>query len=469
MKILVFAGLLQLASVEAQEGGHQDTGGGDVGVGSNDNALNPAASISPEPPSPESLASMTPAAIAAAGEEWVRSLGSGVLRSLSAQQLKALTPAQITALLPSQINQLKPEQISELPSELIGRLTGDQIAELTPVQVAALTSQQMPAISPSLMDRLAPETVQALSIEAVGALTEEQARALQPHQFTALSREKRAALPAVVQKEHRVRTDRFAIRPGIRFIGDAYSQLVESASAQGAFGGGVEVEAIAPHAIRTALLVRKGTQPSTLTEREDFGQALLNPQTESFFFGGEVAWWPQRAQIHRTMLGIQGHLHVAQTTWEVELAPADEEANLPERLFAVDTRVFSSAVAANVRYAASEGQNYVEVLTYLGVGLRWLSLDGDVDARLRELSAMDARIEDKTFLQQAIRDDRMRYWSVEMGAAIRVNSIVISASLPFIQGDIQGLSGWRFIPAISLRAGAQLVEFDGLEPATPSP
>ena len=46
-----------------------------------------------------------------------------------------------------------------------------------------------------------------------------------------------------------------------------------------------------------------------------------------------------------------------------------------------------------------------------------------------------------------------------MGGDLRINQIEIRVSVSLVQGDSIGLSGWRFVPSLTLRTGPQLIDW----------
>jgi hypothetical protein len=384
--------------------------------------------------------------------------GAGVL-AMSPGEISRLKPTDIIEIDPALIPNLGTDQIEALTPELVGSFKASQLAMLTAVQLASMSQAQLQAIPVSLVGNLDRSAVKQLSDVQLSWFT--------PRQLTNLDEG--------TKEDVKARLDIRAIKPGIRLIGDAYSQLVKTAedgaNSQSSFGGGVEIEAIGneTHSTsKTIIVIRKGTKPSTLDTGEQFGDALLNPQSQAVFAGAEVEWFPACAKVGNTLFGVHGHLNAARSDWKVELAPAREADPMnvlvdarPVQSETAPVYTFNLGAMFAMRYVASGGDNYVDVEALVGPTLRWLSFDDGVTSRIAEKRAIDDRIPEKTFPQFALGGDDRVFIGADIGVALRINSIVLSATVTVVADDVSGLSGWRFTPALSLRAGPQLIAFDG--------
>jgi hypothetical protein len=358
-----------------------------------------------------------------------------------------------------QIPNIPADVIAAMSPELVASFTEAQLAKITPAQIAVMDQSQLQAIPVSRVGKLDPKTVKQLTDEQLAWFT--------PRQLTNLNESSRQVVKA--------RLDIRAIKPGIRLIGDAYSQLVKTAedgtNSQSSFGGGIEIEAISTEnqsTSKTVIVIRKGTKPSTLDTAEQFGDALLNPQSQAVFAGAEVEWFPACTKKGNNLFGLHGHLNAARSDWKVGLAPAREADPMnvlvdarPAQSETAPVYTFNLGAMISMRYVASGGENYVDVEAIAGPTLRWLSADDGVTSRIAEKRALDDRIPEKSFTQFALGGNDRVFVGADIGVALRINSIVLSATVTVVADDVPGLSGWRFTPALSLRAGPQLIEFDG--------
>lgn len=341
----------------------------------------------------------------------------------------------------------------------IPKLTPDQVRQLAPADVKRTPSEVIAAMS--------PQQLEALSVDAQLALKQEQVDALSPPQADALGK-----APEVANSETPVgdvKRGRKALQPGIRLIGDAYSQLVTAAgstSTGAAFGAGVEIETLNG---RASITIRRGTEPKSLGDAQSFGNAILTPSVQDFYAGVDFSRSIIRFENASFILSIAGFAQIARTRWNVSLAeavpamtdPTSGEEVAPARAAtsaSADATTFAVIAGPEIKYVASQGENYVEFRALLGFGARGASLDRDADRAVARARAADDRVGPGGFLSQAIGTSAGVFGAVDALFSVRVNSVVVSAAIPYVAGSVSGLSGLSFIPSITLRTGAKLID-----------
>jgi hypothetical protein len=344
---------------------------------------------------------------------------------------------------------MSPEAASKLPL--------DEVAALTPADIAGA--------SPDSIKALSPKQLEALSDEAQLSLSDEQVEGLNPEQAEALGRS-----PVVAESDKPVgelKRGRAAIKPGVRLVGDAYSQLVSAAGQAtpgGAFGGGAEIETLRG---RGTIIVRKGTQPDELSDTKAFGRSMLTPSVQNFFGGVELAH-DIIALPGPFTFGVAGGGQIALTSWKPTLVKAvsevtDDMGNVTTAAApAVTALTGATTVALNVgpelRFIASQGENYVEIRGYVGFGFRAVDLDEDANQLISDQRAIDSRVTTGGFLKHAIGTDRGVFGAIDAAVSLRINTVVISAAVPYVGGNVPGLSGLNFVPSITLRTGARIID-----------
>lgn len=349
---------------------------------------------------------------------------------------------------------------------------------LDPKTVGSLTIAQVDLISADTIRASPVEAIQALSLDQLKALSDDAQKALSEEQVASLTEEQKKALaksdvvaesdtPAAEYKRGRA-----ALKPGIRLVGDAYSQLVAAAddvAPGGAFGAGIEVETMNGH---FSFIVRKGVQPGELSDRKAFGTSLLTPSVQDFYAGIEGAY--DTRLLPRTgflVLSGAGFAQIARTSWKATLAPAVPEVVDPETgdvttpgvaatTATSDATTVALSLGPELKFVAWKGENYVEIRGFIGGGLRAVSLDRDANDKIDEAHGRDSRVPEaktKGFLKHAIGTDRGVFASLDSVISLRINSVVITAAIPYVGGNVTGLSGLNFVPSITLRTGAELI------------
>lgn len=200
--------------------------------------------------------------------------------------------------------------IAALEAWYIGERSPDEIRSLSPGQLSALRPEQARALDASQLEGLSAEQLQALQ-RLVGEPTLGEGSAVQIRVKKALERRRRID----------------AWQPGVRLIVDGYGQFGaggETGSAQAAFGVGVEFRALNAYA---ALVLRKGTQPTTLTDARDQGESLIVPQTQavSVGFEGHAAWYDSIG----FSIGAQLQLDAGLADWSTSVADREAPARTP--------------------------------------------------------------------------------------------------------------------------------------------
>jgi hypothetical protein len=379
------------------------------------------------------------------------------------------------------------------------------LADLTAQDAANITGEEIENIHRDDINRLPAEHVSRIKPAALAAMREEQVIAMTSAQVKQLTQAQREVLDSYLQKrkgESKILRQGKAIKPGMNLLGDAYSQLVDSANgdiqAQGSFGGGLEA---VTRKARAGFIVRKGTQPTVLTRPGEFGSSLLTPQNESFYFGLEAGWWRgdcskdpkkkkksfwrhwfrdgRKSRIRvghliscpgNSTLGLIGSIHASTVNWQPNFGPAIEDDPLTgenETRSAADigsdVTILAIKLQPSYRFLAADGENYVEITGFLGPSIRWGSIDAPtINEELADKQMEDDRFPTGTFLKNTVDADDLLFFGAEGGVSMRINEIVITGTISLFQGDTQGLSGVHFIPALTLRTGAQLIEFDDM-------
>lgn len=310
--------------------------------------------------------------------------------------------------------------------------------------------------------------------------------------------------------------DRDAIRPSVRIVGDAFGRVATGnqqddapqASTDGALGGGLDVRTLS---IRASLMIKKGTQPRTITGEQAFGTSILMPQTENFAVTSDFTWFPDwyaahcavrrkrgtladtwcsgqpapdgrdawRYQLRRNLLlGPSFTFNVARTDWKHVLRAAEGAGDtmLPE--LAVTGQVTTLHTALGLRYSwlRSHNDNWVEVSVFAGASWRGVRVDPGADKALAavwddpppDLDDSPFRAAGGDFLRSALGTSRRDFFGVDLGLSVRVNDVVISALLPYVAGqNVSGLDGFRLVPMLSIRSGFELVKLGTEAKRTP--
>ena len=271
-----------------------------------------------------------------------------------------------------------------------------------------------------------------------------------------------------------------AISPGIRLVGDAFGRANKDVSSNsnddprqlsvgGSFGLGME---FTTQNFTALVVVNKGAeQASTLTSPREFGESMLLPQTEFVSGTIDVTWIP--ALWHdKIPLGFRGYTSVAGSTWQLEVVPGTEADPNDPMVEATDpVRVSSSMTTIagglgleyvwSIRSAAPK--NFIQLSFFAGVSLRSAVADAQAERDIQALkdsnSAAEVMALSDSFVHAALdlEDGRSPIFvGSDLGFSLRLNNIEVIANLPWVQGEVPGLSRFRFVPMLSLRGGAQL-------------
>lgn len=270
-----------------------------------------------------------------------------------------------------------------------------------------------------------------------------------------------------------------AIRPGVRLIGDAFGRANKGVGEQssddrpvtlgGSFGLGME---FTTQNFETFVIVNKGVdQNPTLTSAHDFGEAMLLPQTELVSATIDATWIP--ARWYDTLpLGFRAYTSIAGTSWELELAPgteADPDAMAPATSpITVSANVTTIASGLGLEYVwsirSAAPDNFIQLSLFAGASVHAAVADAQASRDLRTIQASNP--DDETisalsddFINIALDLDDNRppvFVGTDLGFSLRLNQVEVIANLPWVQGDVPGLSRFRFVPMLSLRGGAQL-------------
>ncbi|MBL9107093.1 MAG: hypothetical protein JNL82_39705 [Myxococcales bacterium] len=318
--------------------------------------------------------------------------------------------------------------------------------------------------------------------------------------------------------------DRNAIRPSLRIVGDTFGSLVTGnaadddpeTSAAGAFGGGLDVRTLN---FRSSLMIRKGSQPRTVTGETEFGSAMLLPQIENFAVSADFTWFPDwyvaycrsrkadkrgscdensperntwRYQLRRSfLLGPSLMVDVARTHWKHVIRAEESAAGMvtaPQVAVTGDVTTLHAALGARYSWVRSHKDNWVEVSLFVGPSWRRAWVDSKANKTLEKIWAdvENLGLEDNEFrgagddfLASSLGTTRRNFFGLDIGLSIRVNDLVVSATLPYVAGDqVSGLDGFRLIPMLSLRGGFELVKLgseaarapkkDNKDPAPPT-
>lgn len=312
--------------------------------------------------------------------------------------------------------------------------------------------------------------------------------------------------------------DRDAIKPSLRVVGDAFGRIATGnnkdedpeTTSDGAFGGGLDVRTLN---IRASLMLKKGTQPRTLTGEGAFGTAILLPQTENFAVTTDFTWFPDwyvahcavakqrgkqkgtwcrgetvaqgdardawRYQMRRNLLlGPSLMVDVARTNWKhvIRSGEGTGDAAVPE--VAVTGQITTIHAALGLRYSwiRSHNDNWIEVSVFGGASWRGVRVDAGANKALEKLwkeppaglENNEYRAAGGNFLASALGTPHRDFFGADIGLSVRVNDVVVSALLPYVAGhNISGLDGFRLIPMLSLKGGFELVKLGTEAKKTP--
>jgi len=207
--------------------------------------------------------------------------------------------------------------------------------------------------------------------------------------------------------------------------------------------GGVAKTVEVPH-LQGNIIVSLGSQGDTLsvqpnptgsgraTNQYAFGQALLLPGSSAKAarsFTGTLLWRPHLLSPKAWLqgLGYNAFVNITQTRWRY--ASVSEDIRLTSFSAGLHYTVFD--------LAAQEGddgnKNSMKFDVLLNYSLRHIS--GDIR-------------EETDILRQAFGSSRYWYSGFEPGIIFSVNSLRLSATFPFYQGNIKGFSNGQFVAGL---------------------
>jgi hypothetical protein len=199
-----------------------------------------------------------------------------------------------------------------------------------------------------------------------------------------------------------------------------------------------------PH-LQGNVIVSLGSQGDTLgvqpnpagsgraTNQYAFGQALLLPGSNAKAarsFTGTLLWRPHLLSSHAWLqgLGYNAFLNITQTRWRYQTL--NEDVRLTSLSTGIHYTVFDLAAQTQKEDGNKNSMKFDILLNY---SLRHIS--GDIR-------------EESEILNQAFGSHRYWYSGVEPGIVFSVNSLRLSATFPFYQGDIKGFSNGQFIAGL---------------------
>ncbi len=201
------------------------------------------------------------------------------------------------------------------------------------------------------------------------------------------------------------------------------------------------------------ILITLGAQGDTLgvipdplgtgraTNQYSFGQALLIPGSNARAarsFTGALIWRPhilgQKYGAWLQGLGYNGFLNVTQTRWSYQ--NKIEDVRLMALSVGLTYTVFDLP-------AKEKEDNSLRLDLLLNYSLRHIS--GDIR-------------EEKEILRQAFGSGRYWYSGVEPSLVFSVNSLRLSASFPFYQGNIKGFSNGQFVASVGFSTALNLTK-----------
>lgn len=357
--------------------------------------------------------------------------------------------------------------------------------------------------------------VNGLDTKTLAASTKESLNNLSPEVFSRLSAATQEALgkaPGATEGDTAAATmlsDRNAIRPSLRVVGDAFGRVSPgngedddaSTSADASFGGGLDVRTLN---IRASLMIKKGTQPREISGEGAFGTAILLPQTENFSVSTDFTWFPDWYAVHcnirkkkadrwcagssvpvnkayrdswayqlrrNILVGPSLLADVARTQWKHTLPAVEGMDGLvtaPEASVTGQATTFHAALGLRYSWIRSLGDNWVEVSLFAGGSWRGVRVDSGANKALVKLWEDPASMRGAdspgyadrgNFLKSALGTDRKDFFGADISLSVRVNDVVITAMLPYVAGhDVSGLDGFRLIPMLSFRTGFELVK-----------
>jgi len=195
---------------------------------------------------------------------------------------------------------------------------------------------------------------------------------------------------------------------------------------------------------------------------------MLTPSVQAFYAGVEAFRGLGVLLDKSYTFSVGGIAQVARTQWSVNLVDASPAVTDPATGTVTPARnavtadanatTWALSLGGEYKYIASQGENYVEVRFFLGPGFRGVSLGKDADRTLDKARSGSTSLPSGSFLMNTIGTDSSMFFSIDAILTLRINSLVLSASVPYVRGDVAGLSGMNFIPSITLRAGARLID-----------
>ena len=183
-------------------------------------------------------------------------------------------------------------------------------------------------------------------------------------------------------------------------------------------------------------------QPNSAGGRADnqysFGQTLLLPGSNSQSaksFTGSLVWYPHLLSnsAFRQSIGYNLFANITQTRWRYGSASED-----------VRLAAFSAGILYTVfDIPAKDDGNSLKLNVLINYALRHIS--GDVR-------------EESEILTQSLGTSRYWYSGFEPGLIFSVNSLRVSASFPFYQGNIKGFSNGQFVASLGFSTALSLTK-----------
>lgn len=370
------------------------------------------------------------------------SLSAGVLARVDPKRFGSLdesTQSEVTRRVSAYIGDLELSSIS-----------AEDLASLSPDYVRFMSIKKVADITPAAFAQMTKEQLKKLTKSQVARLSE--------GQLDSLSDVKRAVVPST-----RYLRLRHAMKPGLRLMGDGYAQLEKTGAAGSGFGIGLEFVYFSKKTKSiwlSSVVVRKGSEAETISGSREFGDFLLSPGDSNLYTGIDVAmltgggffqgWYFSDCTSNPEQLYCQGILmsgvrmvtQLSQAEWAL-----DESGGVTP---VARVTMLDVALGPTWNVVLAQGDNHAAISLMVGPNVRYVSYDVFEDQANPESDFANRATNGGTNTTHVGVDARLE---------LRINNVVVGVRASVMPKNIIGFSGLQFVPSITLRTGAQLIDF----------